>query len=98
MAGPTPIRPAAGGVGLVLALLCVLVFALLPTPAHAQSAPEILSSDFLRPVKVDRPATLQVRARDPKAPVGSLLVAFGGGEGLFGLSACRASSSGRGLG
>jgi uncharacterized protein YkwD len=90
-----------GGATVIRALTCSACLGTLlavAPGASAQSAPEILRSDFLRPVKVDRASTLQVRAVDRRAPVGGVLVAFGGGEGLFGLSACRATSTGRGVG
>jgi uncharacterized protein YkwD len=70
---------------IALAVTAVLAFLLAATGAHA--APRVNSVKLDRGAVVNRPVELRVRATDPGAPVGALVVSFGG-DGRFGSSAC----------
>ena len=70
--------------------------ALLVAPSTALAAPRALSVSFKSAPVVGRTVNLDVRAADRDAPITGMVVAFGRGEGVFGLSACRLGGPGAG--
>ena len=68
--------------------------ALLVAPSASLAAPRALSVSFESAPVVGRTVNLDVRAADRDAPITGMVVAFGRGEGIFGLSACRLGGPG----
>jgi uncharacterized protein YkwD len=85
---------ARAGVCLLVAGVGVAALAMASASGDSPGRARILSVKLDPPAVVGRTSALTVRAVDPRAAVSGMVVNFGRGEGVFGTSACRASSSG----